>query len=378
MRQRDGLADGQPQSAAALLARTRSVAAVKRLEQMAQLRIGNAGRTVFHDHDDPGMRLLQADQHLTGRIGVAQAVFHQVGQQLLNATGVPVHGQRRQRVRQLQVQPQAGGAGPAFETLHHPAEQVRRIGRLKVAGQHLQVGGREQVQVIDQLADAQHFLVQHADGFATQRPNAVLQRLDVAAQHGQRCAQFVRDVGQPAPACAFQSLQAFGHAVDVAHHVTDLIAPTRQIRPGRQAHRQFTLGQALGGVLHGGQRTGPAARQQRGGEQGQRDQARRTGRDDAVLVMQKARLAAFWHQRRRPHANHGHHLAVQAHRAFDQRTRTAVARRQRPTCQHPAVQSHDLHALPEPVRPGRWTTCGRMGRAKQARWLQFVQQFAQV
>ena len=45
-----------------------------------------------------------------------------------------------------------------------------------------------------------------------------------AAQQRQRRVQFVRYVGQPAPPCNFQALQIFGHAVDVAQQVANLVA----------------------------------------------------------------------------------------------------------------------------------------------------------
>ena len=124
-------------------------------------------------------------------------------------------------------------------------KQCDGIEGFKVARQGVQVGHGQQMQIIDQCIQLQHLFLQGLQGGRGGGVDAVDQRVNFPAQHRERCAQFMRHVGYPLTSARLKLLQAFGHAVDVAHGVAQFIRALCL-----QSCVQLALRNLLGGGLN--------------------------------------------------------------------------------------------------------------------------------
>jgi hypothetical protein len=67
------------------------------------------------------------------------------------------------------------------------------------------VGHRERVQVVHQAVELQHFVTQAGQHLWGWRACAIFNGFQLSAQYGERCAQLVRDLGDPAATGCFQA-----------------------------------------------------------------------------------------------------------------------------------------------------------------------------
>lgn len=91
----NGAGNRQAQAATVLVATlARLVATEQGFEQLAHICGVDAGRAVVHGQGDDATIAAPAHGDAAGRVGVAQAIGQQIGQQLFDAAKVPVHGDR--------------------------------------------------------------------------------------------------------------------------------------------------------------------------------------------------------------------------------------------------------------------------------------------
>jgi hypothetical protein len=74
------------------------------------------------------------------------------------------------------------------------------------------------------LPSAVTFALQRGERLARQRPHAILDRLQPGAQHRDRRAQLVRDVGHEAAAQLLVACERLGEAVEVLGQPSKLVA----------------------------------------------------------------------------------------------------------------------------------------------------------
>ena len=237
------------------------------------------------------------------------------------------------------------------------------IGVNKAARQTVQVVHGQQVQVVHKFAQAQHVLSQRERRLMRKRAHAVHQGFHFTAQAGQRCAQLVRHVGNPAPARTFHALKALGHEVDVARQITNFVTSC-----AGHTHAELAMRDARRSVLHIAQRFGPAPRQPPRQQQRRGHQEHSHTGDALALRMQKVHFFSARQSVDGAHAQQGHDAAVQQHRAFKQ---GLVARRQRAALQWAAIGFKQRHALAHAVNGDgpRWAIHWAIWRAwRWCRW----------
>ena len=115
--------------------------------------------------------------------------------------------------------------------------------------QHQAIGRvQAQAQVIHQLAQAQHLSMQALCGGRREGAHPVLQGFDFGPQGGQRGAQFMGHIAQPALARGFDGVQLPVHVIEGLHQPGQLVMPL-----GRQQGRWLALGDG-GGWMDPGNR----------------------------------------------------------------------------------------------------------------------------
>ena len=300
------------------------------------------------------------EKNLARCIGVAQAVGEQIAQQLLDAAKVPAHGNGR-AIAGRHVQLQAALARQLGKALGHAQQRRVCIAVDEIAAQAICIGYRQGVQVIDQAGQLQHFLAQAGHDCSCRLACTVFNRLDLTAQHGQRCAQFMRDLCNPQAARVFQPCQLGGHAVDTLHQLGNL-----QRAGGLQLARAFARCNVAAGQLQRLQRSAPAQRHDPGRQYGQRQSAQRGHCQAGVLALQKACVQPFGFRL-------GSQFNARDFNAIDldgahcaAYTRWGLA-----ACQTKAFAVGDQYALAEVVRwRGRWLLTWRWWTAKlvATRW----------
>ena len=86
------------------------------------------------------------------------------------------------------------------------------------------LGEGELLEVVHEVLQRQRLLVDRVDDRRGRREQAVLQRLEVAADVGERRAQLVGHVVDHPPAQLLDALEAVGHGVEGAPELADLVA----------------------------------------------------------------------------------------------------------------------------------------------------------
>ena len=94
------------------------------------------------------------------------------------------------------------------------------------------------MQIVDQFGQGGHLGLQRTERRRRRLPHAVLQRLQLAAQHRQRRAQLVRDVGHKSAAHLFVFLQRGGQLVEVVRQPAQFILAADRHAGGEIARRQ--------------------------------------------------------------------------------------------------------------------------------------------
>ena len=268
------LDDGQAQAGAAGVARAAAVHAVKALGDARQVLGGDARPAVSHGQARAAARQrlpLHLDAPAGGR--VAHGVVDKVGQgavQLLRTAGHLARraqrlGGRKDDVLRDPARALVQGAGQRARFLLAARQQRRHVGPFVHVGQRAAFQAREGQQILHQVVHARGLLghqSQVALAFVVGQRQG-LQRLDKAHQHGERRADFVRDVGdevaahglgllqrgdvarqqqQPAFAIGMQ-LRRHAHRVRVGavaprqHHVAREVARRAVGAEGRVAHQ---------------------------------------------------------------------------------------------------------------------------------------------
>ncbi len=118
-------------------------------------------------------------------------------------------------------------------------------------------------------------LQQYGEIVGCRRANTVLQRFELAAQHGQWCAQLVRSVGDPLTSRMLGGVEPFGESVEDARKIAELVAP-----PCRQTRVESCFAEPARDRGEFGDRPAEVCGEQRGGDDakcqtGQRDQQQR-------------------------------------------------------------------------------------------------------
>ena len=290
--------------------------------------------------------------------------------------GVPAGG--GQRRRHVDGDDQPGGPGARRHALDSRLQQGRRRDRVEVMRQRAQLRRGELVEVLHQARQPLDLLLQRRQRRAIQRPDAVHHRLHLAAQHGQRRAQLVGQLGDPAPPAGLQPLQRLGHHVDVRLQPDDL-AGTAAVARARQAHVQLAGRDAPGRGLRLGQRPRPAHRQQPRHHQRHDEHAARHHGQAQVLPAQEVRVHALRRPRALGHAQHRHRPAVDLDvaRLAGTAQHVAPSRQQRRPVrgQHHHARTEVGRVAPRwrwpiAVQFGRWRLVQRHAARRHARGLQ--------
>ena len=208
----DGLHDRKPQSAAATGAAARGVDAEQPLGEPGQVGLRDAGAGVVPHHLGVVAHPGQAHRHMTGRIGVPQGVLQQVREHLRESRRVCHHEDSR---GDFERHPQAARVERAFVGGKAVLDHLAQVERLLVIVQGAHVRKRKQAQVLDQARELAHLLRERVHAVRSKRAHAVLQRLDLGAQHRQRRAQFVGNIGDPLLAGTARRLQRLRELVEV-------------------------------------------------------------------------------------------------------------------------------------------------------------------
>ena len=306
------MADRQPKPTAPGVATACRIGTVQRLKESRRIGCQHAGRAVFQvDQHIPTIDL-QRQAHAPWRVRVAQAVVQQIAKQLFDASAVPAHGYTI-LLRCTQLQRQAQLLRAQLKALQHLLRKRQRILLLKIAGQGLQVGHRQQVQVFHQRAQVQHLLAQRHHGRRLQRTHAIDQRLDLATQYRQRRAQLVRNISNPAAPLRIELRQRLRHGVDVAHQVTYFIGARRV-----QANRELALCNAQRCLLRREQRAHPAPGHPPGTGQRKHQQGQGNADNPAVLRVQELGIDVVRHHSQLEHARQRNELATHTHGSLNQ------------------------------------------------------------
>ena len=188
MRLDDVNANRQPQTGAAAGAIAGAFGTVKTFKQFFQLRVLHAGCGIREGKGKAPVFLSAGNQQPAAAVGIAQAVFQQVVEQLHQPIFVAKH---HRAVRQGEVDFQVA-TGKAFaEGAARHLQHVNDVyGRLLV-GQCAFVGHGELVEIVHQLGERAHLRLQGSHRFGRKLAHAVLNGLELAAQHRQRRTQLV-------------------------------------------------------------------------------------------------------------------------------------------------------------------------------------------
>ena len=222
--------------------------------------------------------------------------------------GIGEDRQRLARLGQLQLQALAGEAVAIAGG--DPGQQRAEVELLLAVIEGAEVGEGELVEIVDQPAEVEDLAVQRADRRGGRLADPVLQRLDFAAQHGQRRAQLVGDVGDPLAPRRFVPFQGRGQQVEIPGQLPQLVAGG-----DRDAGRVVPGGEAMGGAGQGPQRPHQALGQ---GERDQRRNQQRDRRDQSqgeLLLAHEAQLGEVEALRRLSQAEVADHRAVLVQRA---------------------------------------------------------------
>lgn len=306
----DVAADRQAQAAATAGAIARGLGAVEAFEQpLALVRI-HPRRAVFDHQFQHRATAYAAHLHRAAGVGVAQRVFQQVAQQLLQTALIAVHLQRAGIDLRLHLQLRGGKA--RAQAVQHGCQDDRQIDGSAPIRQRTDVGQRHVVQVLDQLAQLADLLVQRPQRVGCHRPDAVLQRFQFGAQYRQRCAQLVRDVGHEVAPRAFVVLQRLRQQVEVARQLAQFVA-----RRGVDAGGVVARSEQVCGVGQAAQAPQQGPRQQPAEHRGDQQAGAADRPPRALLRGVKARVRRRKRLLERQHRHPADGAAANHHRAQD-------------------------------------------------------------
>ena len=103
---------------------------------------------------------------------------------------------------------------------------LAQIESFAVNAEGTEIGEREKMQILDQSPEASDFLRERGEALAFERPHTILKRFDLAPQHGERCPQLVRDVGDPLLPSATRRGERVSELVEVCGELVELIVPS--------------------------------------------------------------------------------------------------------------------------------------------------------
>lgn len=218
-----------------MVAVARGFGAVQAVKDAGQLVRGHAGRAVVQLHLQlrNSIRRWQhacCNAQQTARVGVAQAVFQQVQKHLVQLLCIAAHqgcglssalcGQGVQPGR-VHIDARLGQSrAHGRQRLGQQRQRVHgHLGRGRAGARCIQAGA----QVAHQLDQPHHLPVQAQRGLVVKGADAVLHGLDLGAHGGQGRAQLVGHVAQPLAAAGLDAAQLFGHGVEGACELGQLV-----------------------------------------------------------------------------------------------------------------------------------------------------------
>ena len=208
-------------------------------------------------------------------VGVAEAVLQQIIEQLHQAISVAKY-HRAVRQRKVNFQVTAGEA--LAECAGHNFKDIDHVDWGFLVGQGAFVGHGKLMQIVHQLGQRADFRLKRGHGLGGELPHAVLNRLQLAAQHRQRGAQLVRNVGHKIAAHLLVFFQRAGELVEVLRQLAQFI-----LAAGVHAGREITRRQLVRAFHQALNRRQQAARQREGGER--RKQGRKRDNQPAGLTL---------------------------------------------------------------------------------------------
>jgi hypothetical protein len=101
-------------------------------------------------------------------------------------------------------------------------EEVRSVDGLGREAKVARIGVPQDGEVVDEMGEAGRLLVEHPPRIGARREDAGLERLDVAADRGDRGAQLMRDVGDEVPPALLGRLERRCHLVERVRQFAEL------------------------------------------------------------------------------------------------------------------------------------------------------------
>jgi hypothetical protein len=193
--------------------------------------------------------------HAAAGCGVAQAVLEQVVEHLAHAVGVQQHAGARRRRAQFERQSRCLQA--RFEGLRLGAGELPQVDGFQLDFEGADVGPRQHIQLVDQPVQGKHLAQHGVHGLRACAAHAVLDGLQLGAQHGERSAQLVRGVGHPLTARALRAVESVRERVEVARQLSQFVAAR-----GVEAHVEAALGQHAGAARQLPDRLAEVAREE--------------------------------------------------------------------------------------------------------------------
>ena len=235
MRLDHGGHDGQAQPGAAAVGPGRGadpadVGAGEPLEDPALQVLGNAGAGIDHGEHRHAVLGRDAGLHFGARRGVGTGIGQQVDHHLVQP--MPITQGRHRMLRHIQPPPVIGPGHPGIADRidHHFTE----IGGLDVQiGTGVEPG--QQQQVLDQMGHPVGLRLHPGHGVrgvGRQLVPPAAGQLGIAADGGQRVAQFVRRVGHELPDPGLTRLAGGQRLLDVVQHVVERLPDPADLRRG--------------------------------------------------------------------------------------------------------------------------------------------------
>ena len=183
------------------------------------------------------------DRHHATRGRVSERVRQQVAEDLPDPQAVDLD--LRDRVGDARLEPDPGLARLSGERSDGGVDQIVRLGRLAMQRERARLGGRERLQVVQEPRHHLGLLQDRSQVRFVDGMDAVDQRLEVRLDHGQRCPELVRDVGEQLPAPGLVRAEPLRHRVERSPEPLHLprasLLDTGLVVPG---------GHAVGGLHH--------------------------------------------------------------------------------------------------------------------------------
>ena len=183
------------------------------------------------------------DRHHATRGRVSERVRQQIAEDLPDPQAVDLD--LRDRFGDARLEPDPGLARLSGERSDGGVDQIVRLGGLAMQRERARLGGRERLQVVQQPRHHLGLFQDRSQVRLVDGMDAVDQRLEVRLDHGERCPELVRDVGEQLPAPGLVRAEPLRHRVERAPEPLHLsrasLLDTGLVVPG---------GDAVGGLHH--------------------------------------------------------------------------------------------------------------------------------